>query len=162
MEQSEMRPNREMGREMQSRIIACIKLFLLSSAGLMLANALFGRSVALATNTEVTCDDSNNQHIQPGSTTSDLLVTGPCKVPVGTYVYQNVNIYTAPNAMSGGILTFDDAKIDFYAENIIVEAGGALIAGSQQTPIGTATGGQLTIHLWGPKTDAGARCKSTN
>jgi G8 domain len=142
---------------MQSRIGGSVRTSL--AASLIVVIALLARSVALAG--PVICDDDAGEHIQPGSSATNLEVTGTCAVPAGTYVYRNVNIYTAPGATMGGTLTFADAKIDFYTENIIVEGGGKLIAGSTETPIGTS-GGQLTIHLWGAKTDPGATCVSTN
>jgi len=120
-----------------------------------------------------TCTSGN---IPSGDATTDLAVTGPCTVPAGTYTFHNVNIYaTDPttcgsNPSSCGSLTFadDPAGIDFYAENIIVENGGSLIAGSISAPIGTQcttnggvkTCGRVTIHLWGAATDSGALCKS--
>src|SRR3982750_4346202 len=69
----------------------------------------------------------------------DLEVIGPCTVAGGTYQYRNVNIY------SGVSLTFSDAVIDFWAQSILVENRGSLIAGSAARPIGTA-GGLVTIH----------------
>jgi hypothetical protein len=94
--------------------------------------------------------------------TTDLQVTGSCEVKGATspnaplsYYFHSVNI------LSGGSLNFDDALTNFYAENIVVEAGGALIAGSTTAPIGTA-GGILTIHLWGAPSDPGVLCKSAS
>jgi hypothetical protein len=122
------------------------------------------------------CATCTKGNIPSGDAATDLLVTGPCTVPAGTYTFQNVNIYaTDPttcvsNPSSCGSLTFADAPtgIDFYAENIIIENGGSLIAGSTSTPIGTQcvtnagveTCGRVTIHLWGKETDPGAVCKS--
>src|SRR6266852_2018769 len=116
-----------------------------------------GRALAAT----VPCDDTKSQHLPAGDAATDLTVTGPCKVAAGVYTFHNVNIYTLPNAASGGSLNFDDAKIDLYAENIVVESGGRLIAGSSGTPIGEA-GGQVTIHLWGAATDPGVTCQSAN
>src|SRR5579875_2853894 len=65
----------------------------------------------------------------PG-TGGDLEVTGPCTVAAGTYQYRNVNIY------AGGSLTFSDAVIDFWAQSILVENHGSLVAGSVAHPIG--------------------------
>ncbi len=87
---------------------------------------------------EVECASGD---IVPGSG-EDLIVTGPCTVPAGTYHYRNVNIY-GDNAS----LTFNDEIIDFWAYGIIVENKGSLIAGDPD-PIGT-NGGKLTIHLYG-------------
>jgi len=46
-----------------------------------------------------------------------------------------------------GTLLFTDNKIDFWAESILVENTGSLIAGSTTAPIGTADG-LVTIHLY--------------
>jgi len=78
--------------------------------------------------------------IAPGSG-EDLHVTGACTVGAGTYQYRNVNIF------NGGSLTFDDAVIDFWAYNIVIENDGSLIAGTEINPIGMS--GKLTIHLYG-------------
>jgi hypothetical protein len=107
----------------------------------------------------------------------DLEVVGNCEVPGGlmsnpspTYKFGKVNIYSknpdkctldsklATNTAKpcGGTLTFKDERIDFWASSIIVERGGALIAGSLSNPIGTTGRGDsnsarhvLTITLWG-------------
>jgi hypothetical protein len=108
-----------------------------------------------------------------GDASTDLAVTGPCTVAAGTYTFHNVNIYATDPAACAldstkcGSLTFadDPAGIDFYAESIIVENGGGLIAGSATTPIGTNCSlgkcGRVTIHLWGAAADQGAICKSS-
>jgi len=86
----------------------------------------------------------------------DLEVTGSCTVAAGTYQYRNVNIY------GGGSLTFSDAVIDFWAQSILVENHGNLIAGSSANPIGSA-GGLITIHLYGNDqgaSGAGIECKT--
>ncbi|HEX8896387.1 MAG TPA: G8 domain-containing protein, partial [Terriglobales bacterium] len=93
--------------------------------------------------------------LAPGSG-GDLEVTGPCTVGAGTYQYRNVNIY------GGGSLIFSDAVIDFWAQSILVENHGSLIAGSGSHPIGAA-GGLLTIHLYGNDqgpSGAGIACKT--
>lgn len=95
--------------------------------------------------------------IQPGGGGADLEVKGPCTVGAGTYQFRYVNVH------SGGSLTFADAKIDFWAQSILVENQGRLIAGTPQAPIGTA-GGVLTIYLYGPQPTAGSvpiACKSS-
>jgi hypothetical protein len=95
-----------------------------------------------------------------GDASTDLLVTGPCEVKAGPYTFRNVNIY------SGGSLNFDDepSGIDFFAESILVENGGAFVAGSAAAPIGTTCSGgkcgTVTIHLWGAEIDAGITCKA--
>ena len=80
----------------------------------------------------------------PAGNGGDLIVTGPgtCTVNAGTYQYHNVNI------ILGGTLLFTDSQIDFWAESILVENSGSLIAGSPTSPIGTA-GGLITFHLYG-------------
>lgn len=80
----------------------------------------------------------------PAGTGGDLIVSGPgtCTVSSGTYQYHNVNV------ILGGTLLFTDTKIDFWAESILVENTGSLIAGSKYAPIGTY-GGQVTLHLYG-------------
>jgi len=79
----------------------------------------------------------------PNGDGGDLIVsTGTCTVKAGTYQYHNVNI------ISGGTLLFTDTQIDFWAESILVENTGSLIAGSTAAPIG-ANGGKVTFHLYG-------------
>jgi G8 domain len=89
---------------------------------------------------------------KPEDPVQDLLIQGApqpldCKVGPGTYYFGDVNI------LKGGTLTFTDPPskdnpIHFWAKSILVENGGALIAGSASTPIG-AQGGVVTIHLYG-------------
>jgi hypothetical protein len=89
----------------------------------------------------VGCTGPNNtlqQPATPGAT--DLLINKLCKVGAGTYKWRNVNI------VEGGVLDFQDAAIDFWAANILVENGGTLSAGTPDTPIANNT---VTIHLWG-------------
>jgi hypothetical protein len=131
----------------------------------ILAILLPGRGLA----TEQTCDDSKNMNLPVGDATTDLWVTGPCKVQAGTYTFRNVNIFKEAGAKTGGSLIFaDDPKgIDFFAESIVVENDASLIAGSAVAPIGTTcdnTGkcGTITIHLWGAATDPGVTCRSDN
>jgi hypothetical protein len=82
----------------------------------------------------------------------DLLVKGACKV-VGysPFYFGHVNI------VSGGKLIFVEPPVeprtetgqDFWASSIIIENGGALLAGvGNQAPYGT-NGKTLTIHLYG-------------
>ena len=149
-----------------ARIEVSNKLSLLCLTLLLLATLFTGRAMALTT---LTCDDSKGKPLVANDAasgmTTDLEVTGPCEVkgsaatPSLKYYFHSVNIYIAPSAVSGGSLNFDDALTDFYAENIVVENGGALIAGSKMTPIGTANG-LVTIHLWGATGDPGVTCKS--
>jgi hypothetical protein len=99
------------------------------------------------------------QILTTGDQTTDLDVTGPCEVRAGNYTFHNVNVYKKAGSETPGILTFVDADINLYAESILVENQGSLIAGTEQSPIGT-NGGVLTIHLWGKQSDAGILCKS--
>src|SRR5262249_2081876 len=81
-----------------------------------------------------------------------------------TYWYGNVNI------INNGSLIFDevpDQEIHFWAQNIVVENTGSLIAGSSTQPYGSKgnKSGQLTIHLYGaeaanPVNGAGVLCQS--
>ena len=73
----------------------------------------------------------------------DLEVTGPCTVPAGNYYYGNVNIFKKKGAATGGILSFNDATIDFWANSILVENAGTLRAG-------VAADGK-TVHLSAPR-----------
>ncbi|MEZ5589934.1 MAG: G8 domain-containing protein [Gammaproteobacteria bacterium] len=109
---------------------------------------LFVISVSPARAQTDPCDGDDAIELPAGSG-EDLAVTGECLiVKAGTYHYNNVNIY------DGGILKFEDAAIDFWAQSILVENEGSLLAGSPEAPIGTA-GGVVTIHLYGA--DQGAR-----
>jgi hypothetical protein len=98
-----------------------------------------------------------------GSTSTDLVINTTCRVVglsggVGVYVFHNVNI------IAGGSLEFEDTRIDFHAESIIVESGGKLVAGTVSHPIGTnpplngEIGARLRIYLWGKAADPGAEC----
>jgi hypothetical protein len=128
--------------------------FLVALSFLLIGMLLPGRGQA------VVCNDSTGNNLPAGDATTDLQVTGPCEVNgPGPYIFHNVNIYTA--AGSSGNLNFNDAVIDFFAESILIENGGSMIAGSAAEPIGT-NGGVVTIHLWGSKSDPGITCKSDN
>ena len=91
----------------------------------------------------------------------DLLVNGTCTVAPGqSYFYGNVNV------VNNGKLIFAEPdaamQTDFYASSVIIENGGALIAGDTSKPIGK-NGGVLTIHLYGdPQKNPGlgALCKT--
>jgi hypothetical protein len=78
----------------------------------------------------------------------DLLVSGICTVEkVADYYYGDVRI------IKDGKLIFrepadKDTKVDFWARNILVENGGALIAGDNR-PYGAQGNGTLTILLYG-------------
>jgi hypothetical protein len=88
--------------------------------------------------------------IPAGDGTKNLAVIGPCTATGGLYQYRNVNIYKDVKSggdANGGSLTFQDATgaINFWAESILIENNGALIAGSQTAPLV----GPLTFHLYG-------------
>jgi hypothetical protein len=98
-----------------------------------------------------------------GSPTTDLVINTPCRVVglpggVGVYVFHNVNV------VAGGTLTFEDTRIDFHAESIIVENGGKLEAGTILHPIGmnpaipNEVGARVRIYLWGKQSHDGALC----
>ena len=102
---------------------------------------------------------------------TDLKVVGTCDITGNVdalgrllYVFHNVNI------VAGGKLVFhDDHDIDFYAESILIENGGELVAVSTQK--GFLPQAQvslnvlpfqkrLTFHLWGKSDDPGIVCAS--
>ncbi len=105
----------------------------------------------------------------------NLLVTGTCIVPEGSYTYGNVNVIAArdpenPANSTQGSLRFMDARIDFHAKSILIENGGSLLAGVAPdgktiAPIGTNPDGRLTIHLYGEdqgQKGAGINCATEN
>jgi cell migration-inducing and hyaluronan-binding protein len=129
----------------------------IKSLRLLFFAMLFGVAIGQAASAQVTICATG---ALPPGTGGDLIVSGPgtCTVNAGTYLYHNVNI------ILGGTLLFTDAKIDFWAESILVENTGSLIAGKTFTPIGTA-GGLVTFHLYGPDqgtsgTAQGIPCKT--
>ncbi len=144
-----------------------LSLFFLA---LLLVAMLFTERAIAAT---VTCNDSSGNTLPSGDAATDLLVTGPCEVKAGTYTFHNVNIIKTLHADADckfapercGSLSFDDdpSGIDFFAESILIENGGSLIAGNPDDPIGTnCSGGRcgtVTIHLWGKASDEGALCQ---
>ncbi len=85
---------------------------------------------------------------------TDLVITNmTCRVDGmqgnGSYYFHNVYIFN-------GTLMFDDATMDFYAANILVQNNGVL----QATGIGADNDGHvLTIHLYGSQSDPGVTCK---
>src|SRR5262245_41881014 len=79
--------------------------------------------------------------LDPGAG-EDIVLSASCSVGAGTYHYGVVNI------INGGSLNFQDKVIHFWAQSVVVENGGSLIAGSTSTPIGQ-NGGLVTIHLYG-------------
>lgn len=92
-----------------------------------------------AATTPTTCTEGALPH----GNGEDLIVsTGTCMVGQGVYKFHNVNI------IKGGELLFQDEATDFWAESILIENSGSLIAGAPTAPIGTS-GGRVTIHLYG-------------
>ena len=109
----------------------------------------------------VTCTSGklSPQNLRGGSTAvtgqqPNLVVSTSCTVSSpGNYFYGNVNI------VAGGSLIFTEPTgtgtlVNFWASNIIVEAGGSLIAGSEKTPYGSRRG-VLDIYIYGPNQEHG-------
>ncbi|MFN8603017.1 MAG: hypothetical protein U0842_21325 [Candidatus Binatia bacterium] len=136
------------------------------SSSLLLCVLLLG-AAGIARADVVVCDDKSGLRLPPGSSTTDLEVTGPCEVkPGATYTFRNVNVFrdrrTDPDRKYGGTLKFLDPRkgenTDFFAQSIVVENHGSLIAGTPTQPIGPE--GKVTIHLWGPENAPGITCKT--
>jgi hypothetical protein len=110
--------------------------------------ALNGRSSSPAPEITVERCDSPAHVLPAGDIQTDLQISGntACKVdgsvPDGAYQYRNVNVW------GGGSLTFQDAKIDFHAHSILIEAGGTLSAGAD-APVA----GPVSIWLYGEEND---------
>ncbi len=124
-----------------SRLRHTISSVLQSVLLALLTGVIFaGCAVTPATAATPTCSSGN----LPNGDGGDIaIVTGTCYVTTGTYKYRNINIY------GGGTLEFrDQPDIDFWAQSILIEKDGALIAGRPGALIGQ-TGGSVTIHLWG-------------
>src|SRR5712672_2491255 len=84
-----------------------------------------GKVVPTCPDGKTCCGLNANDTMGPGNADTDLLVIGgTCGVNAGTYMYSSINI------INGGVLQFNDAKIDLWARNIIVEDTGTLRAGS--------------------------------
>jgi hypothetical protein len=83
----------------------------------------------------------------------DLVITNmTCTVDGANQPYNFANVYI----FGSGTLAFNNATMDFYAANILVQNQGVLTA----LGIGADNGGQvLTIHLYGSSTDPGIACK---
>ena len=102
------------------------------------------------------CPDSTNDGKKV-----DLEITGSCTVKVGEYIYHNVNIFQAEPTGPKPVLKFEDEKIDFYAESILVENNSSLVAGEPGKPIGDSGKGRLRIFLYGDEKDVvGIQCKT--
>jgi hypothetical protein len=109
------------------------------------------------------CPASGRLLPDTGSETTNLVIDTECRVvgkerQIGVYVYHNVNV------IAGGTLSFEDTRIDFHAESILVENGGTIKAGTVDHPIGRnppipdEVGARVRIYLWGPMNDIGAVC----
>ncbi len=133
-------------------------VFALSVHGLLLATFLLAGvvfSLAQTPPTIITCTTGSLPHGDKMNPPDLVIITGPgCIVdakdqsgPNKDYYFHNVNIF------GGGKLTFTDVTVDFWAESILVQNNGTLVAGSRAAPIGTpksdGTAATLTIHLWG-------------
>lgn len=86
----------------------------------------------------------------------DLKVDSPCTVPFGDYHYRAVNV------VGEGSLNFVEAPeraanktTDFWATAIVIENGGAVVAGSLPFKPFGISGGVLTIHLYGADGSSG-------
>ena len=87
----------------------------------------------------------------------NLVIRTHCTVDTaGNYVYGTVNI------INNGTLEFREpataGKINFWAENIIIENGGTLKAGTEKAPFGSR-GSVLTIYLYGANQSVDANGK---
>lgn len=148
-----------------SRALSPVPSLLLRLAQLALVAATLVAPAAARADV-VVCDDKRGLRLQPGSETTDLEVTGQCEVKAGdTFTYRNVNIYRASSPEAdpkGGVLKFAEprsgATTHFFAQSIVVENHGSLIAGSAANPIGPD--GKVIIHLWGAEGDPGITCKT--
>ena len=77
----------------------------------------------------------------------DLDVVGPLTC---TVTAASTGRYGAVNIKSGGTLIFSDDKVNFEAESIVVQNGGALLAGTSAAPVGTTNNSnQVVIRLTG-------------
>lgn len=128
-----------------------LTLSLFLSITIVLFGLLFVPNISIA---QDTCAGGT---LDPGNGSQDLLITAPCNVGAGEYMYRNVNI------IANGVLNFLDEgdNIDFWAKSILVENNGTLKAG-ESTDSGAfgAAGGTLTIYLYGSKTDSAIQCAS--
>ncbi|HLI64277.1 MAG TPA: hypothetical protein VKV05_12830 [Terriglobales bacterium] len=87
----------------------------------------------------------------------DLVITNMTCTVDGTHAPYNFhNVYIFGSGTGTGALVFNDATMDFYAANILVQNQGVL----QATGIGAGNDGHvLTIHLYGSQSDPGVTCK---
>lgn len=100
--------------------------------------------------TPATCSSGFLRSAGTANSPPDLLVDGECHVkPDQTYFFGDVNI------LDKGRLVFDEldqvvkpTTTHFWAQSMLVENGGTVVAGSSRQPYGIY-GGVLTIHLYG-------------
>ena len=92
-----------------------------------------------------------------GQPAPDLVIFNmSCTVDGTKGPYNFHNVYIFGTGSKTGTLSFNNATMDFYAANILVQYNGEL----QATGIGADNGGQvLTIHLYGSLGDPGVTCK---
>ena len=144
------------------RILAGLAVLALSAAGAATAQA----QAAPPEPTVCTGGDVPKQSVGAGANVTeqpDLIIKGACTVHAKTpYFYRNVNIIGIPDPLKPGVfikgkLIFADeaaGNTDFWANTIIVENHGEMIAGSPAVPFGKA-GNVLTIHLYGADLSGG-------
>ena len=137
------------------RILAGVAVLALSAAGALTAQAQTPPPPTFCTGGDVPRESVGagaNITEQP-----DLIIKGACTVHAKTpYFYRNVNIIGVPNTqkpgtfIKGKLIFADEAagNTDFWANTIIIENHGEMIAGSPAVPFGKA-GNVLTIHLYG-------------
>jgi hypothetical protein len=126
----------------------------MAMGALLLTLALSAKTAAQScTNGLCTCTTGA---LTPGNGEDLKIYTGTCTAHAGLYKFRNVNIYT------GGRLVFaDDGDVDFWAESIVIENNGSLVAGSPSTA--GAYKSKLTFHLYGKERlddDDGVECKT--
>ncbi len=114
-------------------------------------------------------DPNKPESLPAGDYNSDLHVVGPCvadgKNGGGVYKYHWVFIHqgNASNSVLSGTLTFLDAKLDLYANSILVLNGGTLQAGVPKlTGAIGVKGGLVTIHLWGADSEPAIDCEDAD
>ena len=122
------------------------------SIAILISGFLVLPNIAIAQT--VICDDILNPG---GDGSQDLLIANTTCVKAGEHMYRYVNI------INNGTLNFLDegAETNFWAKSILVESGGTLKAGEKSTSGAFgASGGKLTIYLYGRKNDPDVECKS--
>ena len=106
---------------------------------------------------DIICGDRVLPVTQLSNDLPDLKVTGNCQAAIGyTTYYKNINILKGGKlSFHEGYETFGKKETHLWANSIIIENGGAMIAdggvGQENSglPYGYAHGGTLTIHLYG-------------